>query len=420
MLTFVRAGLAAALVVLLPVLAAAPAAAEKAYQRDDLADAAIKLEAKIKSDAGQVDQAGGDAAARRRRRLRAQRFPHRPADPRADRGGGAQRQRQLAAARQVGPADSPGQRSGALRAARSRRHRGLYRLSAHRQSGRGGRKPAASSRAASRTAACGGRRSMRCGSRSSCARSPTCASSTSACARITASACSITRSMRMRPRRAPASSSRRICRASAPTSRRSWRSPGRTSRRCRSTSSQLCVEGLKHGERYTVTLRAGIPSVVKETLAKTADFNIYVRDRKPFVRFTDKAYVLPRTGQRGIPVVSVNTTRGRDRDLSHRRPQPDRDRARPRLPAQSRPLRLRAADASSRARRSGKARMKVEPTLNADVTTAFPVDQAIGTLAPGVYVMHAGAAGATPDDMPGRRDPMVHRLRSRPHGLLRQ
>ncbi len=45
-----------------------------------------------------------------------------------------------------------------------------------------------------------------------------------------------------------------------------------------------------------------------ETLAKRADFNIYVRDRKPFVRFAGKAYVLPRTGQRGIPVVSVNTT----------------------------------------------------------------------------------------------------------------
>src|SRR5262245_57478227 len=59
---------------------------------------------------------------------------------------------------------------------------------------------------------------------------------------------------------------------------------------------QLCVEGLKHGERYAVTLRAGIPSVVKETLPKSADFSIYVRDRKPLVRFTGKAYVLPRTG----------------------------------------------------------------------------------------------------------------------------
>ena len=28
---------------------------------------------------------------------------------------------------------------------------------------------------------------------------------------------------------------------------------------------------------------------------------------KPLVRFTNKAYVLPRNGQQGIPVVSVNT-----------------------------------------------------------------------------------------------------------------
>ncbi len=120
---------------------------------------------------------------------------------------------------------------------------------------------------------------------------------------------------------------------------------------------QICVEGLKHGERYTVTLRAGIPSTVKETLAKTAEFNIYVRDRKPFVRFTDKAYVLPRTGQRGIPVVSVNTAevavaiyRIGDRNLLDDRAR--RATSRP----QSRSLRLRAADAGARHRRSGKAR----------------------------------------------------------------
>src|SRR5436190_1463715 len=55
---------------------------------------------------------------------------------------------------------------------------------------------------------------------------------------------------------------------------------------------QLCVEGLRHGERYSITLRAGLPSTVKETLQKSADYNIYVRDRSPYVRFTGKAYVL--------------------------------------------------------------------------------------------------------------------------------
>ena len=57
MLALARAGFVAALVALLPLvsLGTAPAAAAaKAFQRDDLADAAIKLEAQIKSDAGTV------------------------------------------------------------------------------------------------------------------------------------------------------------------------------------------------------------------------------------------------------------------------------------------------------------------------------------------------------------------------------
>ena len=42
--------------------------------------------------------------------------------------------------------------------------------------------------------------------------------------------------------------------------------------------------------------------------------------------------------------------------------------------------------------------LAVEQTLNAEITTAFPVDQAIGDMAPGVYVMTAAAKGTTADD----------------------
>jgi hypothetical protein len=98
---------------------------------------------------------------------------------------------------------------------------------------------------------------------------------------------------------------------------------------------QLCVEGLKHGERYGVTVRAGLPSTVKETLSKSAELTIYVRDRRPFARFAGKAYVLPRTGQRGG---QRQHQVGQHRGLSHQRPQPDRDGAGPRFPAQSRAL----------------------------------------------------------------------------------
>ena len=160
---------------------------------------------------------------------------------------------------------------------------------------------------------------------------------------------------------------------------------------------QLCVEGLKHGERYSITLRAGIPSTVKETLAKSADFSIYVRDRKPLVRFTGKAYVLPRSGQRGIPVVSVNTAavtlqiyRIGDRNLVDTVVGREFQRSLDRYDLD----RL----TEERGTQVWKGEMAVEQTLNTDVTTAFPVDRAIGTLSPGVYVMVAQPQGAASDD----------------------
>jgi len=151
---------------------------------------------------------------------------------------------------------------------------------------------------------------------------------------------------------------------------------------------QLCVEGLKHGERYAVTLRAGLPSVVKETLAKSAEFTIFVRDRKPFVRFSGKAYVLPRTGQRGIPVLSVNTQavilaiyRIGDRNLIDTLLGYDFQRNLSRYQAE----RL----GSERGTKVWSGELAVESKLNTEVTTAFPLDQAVKDLGPGIYAMMA-------------------------------
>ena len=54
MFTSARAGIVAALVILLSVAMSGAGLAQKAFQRDDLADMAIKLEAQIKSEAGRV------------------------------------------------------------------------------------------------------------------------------------------------------------------------------------------------------------------------------------------------------------------------------------------------------------------------------------------------------------------------------
>ena len=95
---------------------------------------------------------------------------------------------------------------------------------------------------------------------------------------------------------------------------------------------QICVEGLKHGERYAIVLRQGLPSAVGESLLKSADYEIYVRDRSPQAHFAGKAYVLPRQGQQGAPLVTVNTAKVVDRRLSRRRPQSAGDRQSRRFP----------------------------------------------------------------------------------------
>src|SRR5579872_3627413 len=167
-----------------------------------------------------------------------------------------------------------------------------------------------------------------------------------------------------------------------------------------SEAKQLCVEGLKHGERYNINLRAGLPSTVKESLPKSAEFNIYVRDRKPFVRFTGRAYVLPRAGQRGIPLVSVNTPsvsvkvfRIGDRNLISSVVDGDFQRTLSRYELSSL--------GDERGVKVWSGELTTAMTLNQDVTTAFPVDEALGSLQPGVYVMTAAAKGPGSDEEGG-------------------
>lgn len=163
------------------------------------------------------------------------------------------------------------------------------------------------------------------------------------------------------------------------------------------TDKQLCVEGLKHGERYQVILRAGLPSTVKETLPKSATITVFVRDRKPFVRFAGRAYVLPRTGQRGIPVLSVNTAtvvlsvyRIGDRNLIETMLGYEFQRNLSRYQAET--------IASERGAKVWSGELTVAPQLNTEVTTAFPVEEALKSVGPGVYAMTAAPKEAVTED----------------------
>jgi uncharacterized protein YfaS (alpha-2-macroglobulin family) len=166
-------------------------------------------------------------------------------------------------------------------------------------------------------------------------------------------------------------------------------------------AQQVCVEGLKHGESYAITLRAGLPSTVGEDLLKNAEFNIYVRDRTPSVRLAGKAYVLPRTGQQGIPLVSVNTDtveatiyRIGDRSLIDNVLGYDFERN----------LYGYTLDeiADQKGEKIWTGKLEVAKQLNQEITTAFPITEAVPELKPGVYLLSA-RPGNVPEDDYGER-----------------
>ncbi|MET3924878.1 alpha-2-macroglobulin family protein [Devosia sp. 2618] len=70
--------------------------------------------------------------------------------------------------------------------------------------------------------------------------------------------------------------------------------------------NQICVDGLQHGSRYSIRLRAGLPSADGEALLKDVVLDVYVPDRAPFVGFANNAYVMPAGLGGGLPITSVN------------------------------------------------------------------------------------------------------------------
>ena len=158
--------------------------------------------------------------------------------------------------------------------------------------------------------------------------------------------------------------------------------------------SQLCVEALVHGQRYEVTVRAGLPSENGESLSKAAELAIYVRDRAPAVRTAARAYVLPSKGQQGIPLVTVNVSkvaleiyRIGDRALASTIAGGDLQRPLPGYEVETLKERTGA--------QVYKGSIDVASRLNEEVTTAVPVGEAIPELKPGVYALVAAPADQT-------------------------
>ena len=393
--TFARAAAVAA-----ALLCATAALAQKSFVRDDLASEGVRLEEKLKTEAGST--AAGRPAAQLRR----------DAEGLMSRSNQRGAMSLYAAAVALEPknaanwvgfvkaaqGDHAQGLHGALPAPGARHGRRLRRLSARddaRRRGRGARPPRRSLRHERGLAAGAQRLSRRA---SQLADEPA--------VRKTYEELREKHGFRITNYKVDSdSASPRVCfqfseplaQRAASTSRPSLRCPARPTPRSPTEGSQLCVDGLKHGERYAFVLRQGLPSSVGESLLKSADYEVYVRDRSPQVRFTGRNYVLPRTGQEGIPVVSVNTAsveveiyRIGDRNLL------------PTVRSEEFLGQISRSAAETIATEKGREdlvrhRSRPKSELNRDVVTAFPVTEAVGKLEPGVYVMIA-----RPDRAPRR------------------
>ena len=155
---------------------------------------------------------------------------------------------------------------------------------------------------------------------------------------------------------------------------------------------QLCVEGLSHGSRYSLTFREGLPAADGQTMAKSVALNVYVRDRSPGVRFPGRAYVLPKSDQAALPVETVNTEkldlvlfRVSDRNLL-RAIQNDYFSA----PIGEYSESYFAGDVGEQLW-TGAASVGME--VNRDVTTRLPMTEAIAGLPAGVYALKATVPG---------------------------
>ena len=162
---------------------------------------------------------------------------------------------------------------------------------------------------------------------------------------------------------------------------------------------QLCVEGVSHGKRYALTFREGLPSADGQELAKSVTITAYVRDRAPGVRFSGRAYVLPKTEGAALPVETVNTEK---LDLAVYRVS-DRNILRA---VQNGYLDMPIAeyqeygftDDVGEALWKGSATVAQE--VNKDVTTRLPMGEALKGLPAGIYALKAAVPGVDPYAVP--------------------
>jgi hypothetical protein len=163
---------------------------------------------------------------------------------------------------------------------------------------------------------------------------------------------------------------------------------------------QLCIEGVQHGQRYSVTFRKGLPAANGEALHKDVEISQYVRDRAPKVNFPGRAYVLPKAADAALPIETVNLDRV---ELQLRRVS-DRNLLRAIQDGYfGSPLSEYQEQSFSNdvAEEVWKGVGEVQNQLNQTMTTRLPLGEVLADQDPGIYALTARIKGVALYDDPG-------------------
>ena len=174
----------------------------------------------------------------------------------------------------------------------------------------------------------------------------------------------------------------------------------------RVSGAQLCVGNLGFGENYKITVLKGLPALDGQKLTENEEWAFSVGDRAPSIGFRNQAYVLPKIGSTGVPLITVNVDKAKlrlmrinDRNLINEL-------------YQGRFLNnLEEYDRDSIAEKSGEeiwtGEMDIAADRNKRVVTAFPIDEVVPDTKPGIYILiaHDAADEESQDDYSWRWRP---------------
>ena len=150
----------------------------------------------------------------------------------------------------------------------------------------------------------------------------------------------------------------------------------------------LCVGGLRYGERYTITVKAGLPGVDGTLLTKTVPVEVTVPDREPSLAFNTAKTLLPFAKGVGLPVKSVNVSKAHivlyrfnDRTMIDHLADDwfSRDLDGP-------------YQVEDNATKVFEGSLAIASARNRQVSTTMPLDALVKGLEPGVYVAVASSA----------------------------